>query len=192
MRRSSATRRLLPIPASPVRRGSRRNRSRRARRRCALRELRLPADEQRVVVRRRTAETPAHLVRHTGSALPLRSRLQAVAEAEEPLHQPGRLGTDEHRSRSCLRLQPRGDVDGVADGAVFDAAACTDRPDDDGAGVDADPHAEALIRSSAPPRTRTCAARRRSAELHGGRARDRPRGRSARRTAPARRRRPDP
>ncbi len=79
----------------------------------------------------------------TDSALPLSVSACAVAPGELALGEPPGLRAREHDAGLGRRLQARRDVDGVAGGAVLDAATGADRADDDRAGVDADPHREA-------------------------------------------------
>ena len=76
--------------------------------------------------------------------LPLHLELPGITPHEEGLHGALRRLVDEDRSRLGEALQPRGDVDGVAEGRVLDVAAAAELAHYDGAGRGAHPDAEAL------------------------------------------------
>jgi hypothetical protein len=76
--------------------------------------------------------------------LALELQLLWLAPVEERLDEVVRGLADEHRPRSGGLLEPCCRVDRVADRAVLDARAASDRAEDDRAGVDADSNREAV------------------------------------------------
>jgi hypothetical protein len=106
----------------------------------ALDQLRLDALEP--TGDHRGAPRPDHGERGHRFGLPLEVERLRIAPPEERLDQTLRRIADEHRPRRGRPLQPRGDVDRVAEGRVLHPAATADLPDDHQAGMDPDADAE--------------------------------------------------
>jgi hypothetical protein len=65
-----------------------------------------------------------------------------ILQSKGTPHQPRRHGADHHRVGRRESLEPRREVGRFSQGEVFMPATPSHLPDDDGAGVDADPHGE--------------------------------------------------
>ena len=83
-------------------------------------------------------------------ALPFQLELPPAAPLEERLDRAVRRVVDEHGSRLGRRLEPRRDVDRVAERGVLDPRPAPTSPDHDRSRRGADPDAEALGAPAAP------------------------------------------